>query len=281
MNIIEAAKKAGCNDEFIKMAPDWLERFAAYIREALAEQRTYPNLEPVINWLEKGCDPKEAAKELRIYAESMKDHFAASGKPIDHIADADKMIGCAYCDNPLFAGTKCNNCGRLTLAKPVENQDSDDRRLLREIFMLCEATEEIEATNDFMRGRVFEAKGIRRGIGTWYQDTFCGRSYMGEPVIPAAPVQPVKQDQVVWHHPECKGECIACLIERCVKDSYGTQGLDFMLRHINAAPVDAKAIRAEALEEAAKHLAESGLIGSNDCAAAIRNLSLQAKPLGD
>ena len=78
--------------------------------------------------------------------------------------------------------------------EPVACQDSDDRRLLREIFMLCEATEEIEATNDFMRGRVFEAKGIRRGIGTWYQDTFCGRSYMGEPVITTAPVQPVKQD---------------------------------------------------------------------------------------
>lgn len=26
-----------------------------------------PNLEPVIAWLEAGCDPKEAAKELRIY----------------------------------------------------------------------------------------------------------------------------------------------------------------------------------------------------------------------
>ena len=54
-----------------------------------------------------------------------------------------------------------------------------------------------------------------------------------------------------------------------------------------AAPIDAKAIRAEALkesarfayyvrkealEEAAKWLKESGLIGSNDCAAAIRGL---------
>lgn len=26
-----------------------------------------PNLEPVIAWLEAGCDPKEAAKELRMY----------------------------------------------------------------------------------------------------------------------------------------------------------------------------------------------------------------------
>lgn len=48
--------------------------------------------------------------------------FAASGKPIDHIASTGKMIGCAYCDNPLFAGTKCNNCGRVTLAEPVKQE---------------------------------------------------------------------------------------------------------------------------------------------------------------
>lgn len=47
----------------------------------------------------------------------------------------------------------------------------------------------------------------------------------------------VKQEPVAWHHPECEGECIACLIERCVKDSYGKQGVDYMLRHMNAAPV--------------------------------------------
>ena len=80
--------------------------------------------------------------------------------------------------------------------EPVAQQDSDDRRLLREIFMLCEATEELEPTNDFMRGRIFEAKGIRRGIGNWYQDTFCGRSYMGEPVLNAAPVQQAEQEPV-------------------------------------------------------------------------------------
>ena len=79
--------------------------------------------------------------------------------------------------------------------EPVAQQDSDDRRLLREVLMLCEATEELEPTNEFMRGRIFEAKGIRRGIGTWYQDTFCGRSYMCEPVLNAAPVEPVKAEQ--------------------------------------------------------------------------------------
>ena len=37
--------------------------------------KVMPNLWPVINWLENGCDPKEAAKELRIYEASRgQDH---------------------------------------------------------------------------------------------------------------------------------------------------------------------------------------------------------------
>jgi hypothetical protein len=37
-----------------------------------AEVERIPDLMPVILWLENGCDPKEAAKELRIYDEAMK-----------------------------------------------------------------------------------------------------------------------------------------------------------------------------------------------------------------
>lgn len=71
-----------------------------------------------------------------------------------------------------------------------------DVLLLRETFALCEATEDECANADdaFKRGRAFEAKRIRRGIGTWYQDTFCGRSHMGEPV-PAAPPPPAAAEQ--------------------------------------------------------------------------------------
>ena len=36
------------------------------------EREAFPNLEPVITWLESGCDPKEAAKELRIYADAIR-----------------------------------------------------------------------------------------------------------------------------------------------------------------------------------------------------------------
>lgn len=58
---------------------------------------------------------------------------------------------------------------------------ADIDQLLRAVFEVCEATENIEPKNDFERGRVFEAKHIRRGVGTWFQDTFCGRTHMGEP----------------------------------------------------------------------------------------------------
>ena len=37
-----------------------------------AEREAFPNLGPVIAWLENGCDPREAAKELRLYNEAIK-----------------------------------------------------------------------------------------------------------------------------------------------------------------------------------------------------------------
>lgn len=61
----------------------------------------------------------------------------------------------------------------------------DDKRLLREVFAVCEASEDEchDSDDAFKRGRAFEAKRIRRSIGTWYQDTFCGRYFMGDPAL--------------------------------------------------------------------------------------------------
>lgn len=39
-----------------------------------------------------------------------------------------------------------------------------------------------------------------------------------------------------WHHPDCYGECIACLIEREIQSAYGNQGLDYLRRHVTAPP---------------------------------------------
>lgn len=62
------------------------------------------------------------------------------------------------------------------------NDDAADQ-LLHAIFEVCDTTEEIEPTNDFERGRVFEAKHIQKTIGDWFQHTFCGAVFMGEPVL--------------------------------------------------------------------------------------------------
>ena len=47
---------------------------------------------------------------------------------LDHVPDAGKMVGqgahgCTHCSHPMYAGTKCKNCGRVT--------DNDDTALLR------------------------------------------------------------------------------------------------------------------------------------------------------
>jgi hypothetical protein len=80
-DIIRMAREAGlasiysaCDVPNVSCAyEDWdeeLERFAALV--AAAERKEWPNLDPVITWLENGCDPKEAAKELRIYAAAIR-----------------------------------------------------------------------------------------------------------------------------------------------------------------------------------------------------------------
>ena len=43
-----------------------------------AERERFPNLMPVIQWLENGCDPQEAAKELRAYQHLMRGPNAAN-----------------------------------------------------------------------------------------------------------------------------------------------------------------------------------------------------------
>lgn len=54
------------------------------------------------------------------------------------------------------------------------------RELLHEVFALCEATEDIKPERAFDDGRRFEAKSIRRAIGTWFQDETRARALRGE-----------------------------------------------------------------------------------------------------
>ena len=52
--------------------PDWNKYQQGLADGAAAEREVFPDLMPVINWLENGCDPKEAAKELRLYAAAIR-----------------------------------------------------------------------------------------------------------------------------------------------------------------------------------------------------------------
>lgn len=51
--------------------------------------QSMPNLDPVIFWLENGCDPKEAAKKLRIDQMRMDQRISAGSalEPIVRIFD--------------------------------------------------------------------------------------------------------------------------------------------------------------------------------------------------
>lgn len=76
--------------------------------------------------------------------------------------------------------------GRVVPVTDGDNANDRGARVLREVYSLCEDTQDkcaIPDANDFNRGRAFEAKGIARAMGAWYQAEFCGQSFMGEPVI--------------------------------------------------------------------------------------------------
>lgn len=55
-----------------------------------------------------------------------------------------------------------------------------------------------------------------------------------------------------WHHPECEGECIACLIERVVQEAYGSQGLSYLQRHLTSSPAQQEPV-AEARYDGTLH----------------------------
>ena len=101
----------------------------------------------------------------------------------------------------------------------------------------------------------------------------------------AAPVQPVKQEPMAWMYcPECGSldvryedgnhkQCASCAQEWFSDIDY-SDVVRQNLNRLHAAPVDAKAIRAEALDEAAKWFETNGanMMTKAECAAAIRGL---------
>ena len=109
-------------------------------------------------------------------------------------------------------------------------------------------------------------------MNSGYQDDPCP-----DCVEPKLYAEPVKQEPVAWALSHSLGLEFSSKFPMCESkeraEELARQHLgQVVVTPLYAAPVDAKAIREQALEEAAKWLKESGLIGSNDCAAAIRLL---------
>ena len=82
---------------------------------------------------------------------------------LDHVPNVGKMVGqgaqgCTHCSHPLYAGTKCKNCGRVT--------DNDDTALLR---MALEALKQIDydSTEDGTLNQVITALRERLGEKVW------------------------------------------------------------------------------------------------------------------
>lgn len=90
---------------------------AALAEPVKQEPVAYLNLQPVINWLENGCDPKEAAKELRIYQEQMKAVPVSAPKQEPVACDCGDIYSADSFGAGFIAGTgRCQNCD---VAAPV------------------------------------------------------------------------------------------------------------------------------------------------------------------
>ena len=65
---VNAKEKERQRYDLHSCGPDCDRYICVAVRKAREEEReAWPNLEPVINWLENGCNPKDAAAELRLY----------------------------------------------------------------------------------------------------------------------------------------------------------------------------------------------------------------------
>ena len=105
-----------------------------------------------------------------MHRQKTKEAIAAIDEALgDYIADADKMVGCAYCNNPLFAGTKCNNCGRVTLADPAINLNckSVQKRLATSWgYVQAEPVKQERYFCERCGKRVDDSNGVWQGIHT-------------------------------------------------------------------------------------------------------------------
>ena len=58
-----------------------------------------------------------------------------------------------------------------------------------------------------------------------------------------------EQEPVAWHHPDCAGVCLACLIELKVHEEYGQQGLNYLRKRVQTPRTEWVGLTQEARDE--------------------------------
>ena len=141
------------------------------------------------DWHLKGVAIDALEEIQRVRASAPPEPMSApTAEPVAEIGSFDEY---GPCFNWFTHWTKFAVGTKFYAQQPANPRKADDvDLLLRAVFELCEATEEapeVEPKNEhqrgFDKGRRFEAKAIRRSVGDWFQATFCGQSFMGEPVL--------------------------------------------------------------------------------------------------
>ena len=96
------------------------------------------NLAAVISWLENGCDPKEAAKELKLYQSVMHPTTRRTDTPeevtsTDELGQPPMLLLCPFCGKPpriVWRRTNprggCETSGCLGSRLPVLSLDMPD-----------------------------------------------------------------------------------------------------------------------------------------------------------
>lgn len=88
-------------------------------------------------------------------------------------------VDCETCHGRGYLGPDAEAREALCANQPGQGAEPSGSEVRQQVFALCEDTEGSEvsansahssAAQDFMRGRKFEAKSIRRAIGTWFID---------------------------------------------------------------------------------------------------------------
>lgn len=175
---------------------------------------------------EFGHGSANAYREVADELESILSEHGGGGEA-DHAGYLVDGSDFYYADFPRSEWGKHNSVVPLYLHPPTPSAPDRDAELekLRE---LCGCAYQLAGFHDAPEAWLDALWDAADGIplAEWRV-----QSDLTETLLPYTPSAPVG---VEWHHPDCEGECLSCLIERRVLQEFGTQGLDWLMQRVAA-----------------------------------------------